>query len=53
MKGSTHTLPLRCPAALGGLGEPEMTLTLEAWHRLRDEHDEPSVVRPHELQVAA
>jgi hypothetical protein len=53
MKGSMHTLPLRCPAAVGDLGEPETTLTLEEWHRLRDDHDAPSVVRPHELRVAA
>jgi hypothetical protein len=53
MKGSMHTLPLRCPSALGALGEPESTLTLEEWHRLRDQRDEPSVVRPHELRVAA
>ncbi|MGH9085874.1 MAG: hypothetical protein ACRDYW_10510 [Acidimicrobiales bacterium] len=53
MKRSAHTLPLRYPAAVGGLGEPEMTLTLEEWHRLRDEPNAPSVVHPHELQHAA
>ena len=53
MKRPTHPLPLRCPAAVGDLGEPEMTLTLDEWHQLRDEPDAPSVVRPHELQHAA